>query len=92
MNEITMLKKLMEDFDITELKQLYNELDCLGDTNNPIETISEDLTKAIELFLESPEAEHAIQICFNKEEYDEFVTSGFNKSAVVQLKESFRGL
>ena len=85
MNDITMLKKLMEDFDITELKQLYNELDSIR-VNYPGTKIEVDISE----FLEAPEAELAIQVCFNKEEYDEFVKDG--KSAIEKLKESFIGL
>ena len=82
MEEIKQLKNIMNELEITELKQLCNEIDSMN-----LDCPHETLTEYIESFLCSKEAEIAIQIYFNKEEYDEFISNG--KTAVEQLKESF---
>ena len=89
MNEIEQLKELMEEFEITDLDQLYNEIDSMG-----IDEATE-LSEKVKVFLESPEAELAIQICFNKEEYEDFtrnekIPEGYKgKTAIEHLKISF---
>ena len=88
MNEIKTLKDLMNEMEITELKQLCNEIE-----SKKQDTTEDELTKKIEDFLLAPEAELAIKIYFNKEEYEEFINSAANKcSAIDSLKDSFYGV
>ena len=89
MNEIEQLKELMEEFEITGIEQLYNEIDSMG-----IDEATE-LSEKVKVFLESPEAELAIQIYFNKEEYEDFtrnenIPEEFKDKTVIEhLKISF---
>lgn len=81
-NEIKELKEIMEELEVTYLDQLYNELDSMY-----IDEPENKFTKKVKTFLDAPEAEIAIQIYFNKEEYEEFLQEG--RTAVEMLKESF---
>lgn len=88
MNEIKMLKNIMEDIDMEELDQLYNEIDSLK-----ADCPEAELTKKVEEFLLAPEAELAIQIYFNKEEYENFMNGPIKKDTAIEfLKESFYGV
>ena len=88
MDEIKALKSLMEELEMEELGQLYNEIDGLK-----VSFPESDLTKRIEEFLLAPEAELAIQICFNKEEYEDFINGVIKKGTAIEfLKESFYGV
>ena len=81
-DEIKELKEIMEELEVTYLDQLYNELDSMY-----IDEPENKFTKKVKTFLDAPEAEIAIQIYFNKEEYEEFLQEG--RTAVEILKESF---
>ncbi len=81
-NEIKELKEIIEELDVTYLGQLYNELDSMY-INKP----ENKFTKKVKTFLDAPEAEIAIKIYFNKEEYEEFLQKG--RTAIEILKESF---
>ena len=81
-NEIKELKEIIEELDVTYLDQLYNEIDSLY-----IDEPENKLTKKVKTFLDAPEAEIAIQIYFNKEEYEEFLQE--DRTAIEMLKESF---
>ena len=81
-NEIKELKEIMEELEVTYLDQLYNEIDSMY-----IDEPENKFTKKVKSFLDAPEAEIAIQIYFNKEEYEEFLQEG--RTAIEILKESF---
>lgn len=81
-NEIKELKEIMEELDVTYLYQLYNELDSMY-----IDEPENKFTKKVKAFLDAPEAEIAIQIYFNKEEYEEILQE--DRTAIEMLKESF---
>ena len=81
-NEIKELKEIMEELDVTYLDQLYNELDSMY-----IDKPESKFTKKVKTFLDAPEAEIAIQIYFNKEEYEKFLQE--DRTAIEMLKESF---
>ena len=81
-NEIKELKEIMEELEVTYLDQLYNEIDSMY-----IDEPENKFTKKVKSFLDAPEAEIAIQIYFNKEEYEKFLQEG--RTAIEMLKESF---
>ena len=81
-DEIKELKEIMEELEVTYLDQLYNELDSMY-----IDEPENKFTKKVKTFLDAPEAEIAIKIYFNKEEYEEFLQEV--RTAVEMLKESF---
>jgi L-arabinose isomerase len=81
-DEIKELKEIMNELEVEHLDQLYNEIDSMY-----IDEPENKFTKKVKTFLDAPEAEIAIQIYFNKEEYEEFLQEG--RTAVEILKESF---